>query len=302
MLLLTIVYDNCNEEIIDEINGMKKYFRDRDIIVGFSESIEYNTHFLKIFCEDALVNKRFTNVFDLYMSNILYNVVIDEYYKKDMQGFLTDTYFFLKYEEIKDIKRLSLEAFKSEGAILNEYMVYFRNRKNSIIQKIMECIKENKEINIKGFITFRMKDLLEDLESIIDKVVESYMVEKEYNEFINLLKYFVEIQDSKIDKVNILIQRDGSYKVLDESGNNIMDLLLNDLSEVKYTGTVNIEDMLISGLITNAPKSVVIHGAENCTNKEVLDTIKKVFENRAIICDECSMCKKIKHGIKLLKD
>jgi putative sporulation protein YtxC len=302
MLLLTIVYDNCNEEIIDEINGMKKYFRDRDIIVGFSESIEYNTHFLKIFCEDAFVNKRFTNVFDLYMSNILYNVVIDEYHKKDMQGFLTDTYFFLKYEEIKDIKRLSLEAFKSEGAILNEYMVYFRNRKNSIIQKIMECIKENKEINIKGFITFRMKDLLEDLESIIDKVVESYMVEKEYNEFINLLKYFVEIQDSKIDKVNILIQRDGSYKVLDESGNNIMDLLLNDLSEVKYTGTVNIEDMLISGLITNAPKSVVIHGAENCTNKEVLDTIKKVFENRAIICDECSMCKKIKHGIKLLKD
>jgi len=302
MLLLTIVYENDNEDIIDEINKMKKYFLDRDIVIGFSESIECSTHFLKIFCEDYSVNKRFTDIFNLYISNILYNVVINEYYKKNMHGFLMDTYFFLKYDEIKEIKRLSLEAFKSEGAILNEYMVYFRNRKNSIIQKIIECISVNKEINIKGFITFRMKELLEDLESIIDKVVESYMIEREYNEFINLLKYFVEIQDSKIDKVNILIQKDGSYKVQDEDGNNIMDSLFSDLSEVKYSGTINIEDMLISGLITNAPKTIIIHGTENCTNKEVLDTIKKVFENRAIICNECNMCKKIKHGIKLFKD
>lgn len=298
MLLLTVVYDNSKEDIVDAINEMKKYFRDRDIVVGFSESLENSTHFLKIFCEDSLVNKKFTSIFNLYMSNILYNVVIDEFYKKEMQSFLTDTYFFLKYDEIKDIKKLSLEALKSEGAILNEYMVYFRNRKNSIIQRIMECIEENKEINIKGFITFRMKELLEDLESIIDKVVESYMVEKEYNEFINLLKYFVEIQDSKIDKVNILIQKDGSYKVEDEVGSNIMDTLFSDLSEAKFTGAVNIEDMLISGLITNAPKSVIVHGAENCTNKEVIDTIKKVFEDRAIICNECDLCEEIKHSIK----
>jgi putative sporulation protein YtxC len=298
MLLLTVVYDNSKEDIVDEINEMKKYFRDRDIVVGFSESLENSTHFLKIFCEDSLVNKKFTSIFNLYMSNILYNVVIDEFYKKEMQSFLTDTYFFLKYDEIKDIKKLSLEALKSEGAILNEYMVYFRNRKNSIIQKIMKCIEENKEINIKGFITFRMKELLEDLESIIDKVVESYMVEKEYNEFINLLKYFVEIQDSKIDKVNILIQKDGSYKVEDEAGSNIMDTLFSDLSEAKFTGAVNIEDMLISGLITNAPKNVTVHGAENCTNKEVIDTIKKVFEDRAIICNECDLCEEIKHSIK----
>ncbi len=31
------------------------------------------------------------------------------------------------------------------------------------------------------------------------------MVDKEYNEFIKLLKYFVEIEESKLDKLNILI-------------------------------------------------------------------------------------------------
>ena len=35
-----------------------------------------------------------------------------------------------------------------------------------------------------------MRELREDIEFIIDKV-EKYMVEKEYTEFIKLLKYFV---------------------------------------------------------------------------------------------------------------
>ncbi|MBL4938170.1 putative sporulation protein YtxC [Clostridium sp. YIM B02515] len=299
MLLLTVVYDNSKEDIVDSFSKMKKYFHDRDIIVGFSESIESNTHFLKIFCDDNAFNTRFNNIFNLYTANILYDIVIDEFYKKEMQSFLTDTYFFLKYDEIKEIKKLSLDALKSEGAILNEYMVYFRNRKNSIIQKIIECIEENKEINIKGFITFRMKELIDDMESIIDKVVESYMVEKEYSEFIKLLKYFVEIQESKMEKVNIIIRPDSSYDIKDEHGNDIMDVLFSDLSEAKYSGAVSIDDMLISGLITNAPNIVAIHGVENCSNKELLDTIKNVFGDRVSFCNSCELCEKIRTGVKV---
>ncbi|MCM0650616.1 putative sporulation protein YtxC [Clostridium swellfunianum] len=299
MLLLTVVYDNSKEDIIEQFNEMKKYFHDRNIIVGFSESIDNNTHFLKIFCDDNALNERLINIFNLYMANILYNVVVDEFYKKDMQSFLTDTYFFLKYDEIKDIKELSVEALKSEGEILNEYMVYFRNRKNSMTQKIIECLEDNKEINIKGFITFRMKELKEDLESIIDKVVESYMVDKEYNEFIKLLKYFVEIQDSKIEKVNIIIKADGTYVVQDGTGKDIMEVLFSELSEAKYSGTVNMDDLLISGLITSAPSTLAIHGEENCINKEIIETIKKVFGDRVVFCRSCDMCEKVKAGVKI---
>lgn len=299
MLLLTVVYDKCREDIVERVSEIKKYFNDRNIIVGFSESIENNTHFLKIFCDDNAYNARLTKVFNLYMADILYDIVIEEFYKKEMQNFLTDTYFFLKYDEIKEIKSLSLKALKSQGAITDEYMVYFRNRKNSIIQKIMECIEENKEINIKGFITFRMGELREDLESIIDKVVENYMVEKEYNEFIKLLKYFVDLQDSKIDKINIIIESDGNYLLQDTFGKDVTDILFNDLVEAKFSGAVSIDDMLISSLITNAPKSVVIHGSENCSNKEILDTIKNVFGDRAVFCNKCSMCEKSAPKIKL---
>ena len=52
------------------------------------------------------------------------------------------------------------------------------------------------------------------------------------------------------------------------------------------------EDIIISGLITNSPKILKIHGKEYCNNKEFLETIAKVFENKVIYCENCELCKK----------
>ena len=299
MLLLTVVYDKAREDIIEQVAEIKDYFQAKDVAFGVSESIEGNTHFLKIFCSDEKFNDRLLNVFNIYMANVLYNVVIDEFYNKEMDYFLTDTYFFLKNDEVAEIKKKSKLALKSEGAILDENMVYCLNRKNDILKKIIQCIEENKEINIKGFITFRMKEMRESLENIVDKVVESYMVEKEYDEFIKLLKYFVDIQESKIDEVNIVVKNDGTYMIQDGKGNDIFAQMLNELEEIKYTGMVSVEDMLISSLITNSPKSIIIHCAENSINKELIETIQNVFLDRVKICSKCKICESIKHSLKV---
>ena len=236
---------------------------------------------------------RLRNVFNIHIANILYNVVIDEFYNKDMMDFLSDTYFFLKYDEIKEIKENSIETLKGEGSIVDENSIYCINKRNAIIDKIVQCIDENKEINISGFITFRMKELKDDLETIIDKIVEKYMVEKEYNEFIKLLKYFVEIQESKIDLINIDINNDGKYIIRDKSDNDITEKLFSDLNDLRYRENTNVEDILISVLITNSPEKIIIHCAENCRNSELIDTIKKVFTDRVEFCDDCKPVKKL---------
>lgn len=296
MLLLTVVYNDDREDIIDGINKVREYFRYKNINIGISESIDSNTHFVKIYCDEEISTK-LLNVFNIHMANILYNVVIEEFYKKDILSFLSDTYFFLKFDEIKDIKQSSLDALRGEERIIDENSIYCMNKKNTVIDKIVECISENKEININGFITFRMKELKEDLEAIIDKVVEKYMVDKEYNEFIKLLKYFVEVQESKIGKINLIIDNGGEYSVQDEDGNDITSKLFNDLSDLRYKESTNMEDMLISVLITNAPEKVTIHCVENCKNSELIDTIEKVFTDRVNFCNDCKVCKKIKSSI-----
>lgn len=296
MLLLTVVYNEEREDVIDGINNIKEYFKSKNIVIGISESIESNTHFVKIFCEEE-INDRLRNVFNIHVANILYNVVIDEFYNKDMMSFLSDTYFFLKYDEIKEIRDNSLEVLKGEGAIIDENSIYCINKRNAIIDKIVQCIDENNEININGFMTFRMKELKDDLEGIIDKIVEKYMVEKEYNEFIKLLKYFVEIQESKIDLMNIEVCNDGKYIIRDKNGIDITERLFSDLNDLRYRENTNEEDILISVLITNSPEKIVIHCVENCRNSELIDTVKKVFTNRVEFCDDCKACKKIKRTI-----
>ena len=176
-------------------------------------------------------------------------------------------------------------------------MVYCINRKNKIIDKITKCIEENNEININGFLTFRSKELNAELECIVDKVVEDYMVEKEYDEFIKLLKYFVEVQDSKVDEVNILIEKNGDYYLRDENGNDLVGDMITELPDVRFDSKENQEEIIISAMITNAPKKIIIHCVQNCKNKELIQTISKVFVDRVHYCDKCSQCEIIKKGI-----
>ena len=46
----------------------------------------------------------------LYISNILYNIVIEKYRKKELFNFLTETYFFLKQEEILEVEEMIMKV------------------------------------------------------------------------------------------------------------------------------------------------------------------------------------------------
>ncbi|MBP2032861.1 putative sporulation protein YtxC [Clostridium algifaecis] len=282
MLLLNLAYNIERDDIFNGIKSIKEYFKSKNINIGISESVECKTHFLKIF-SDCELNKKLINVFNIYAANMLYDILIDEFYNKELDSFLNDMYFFLQNDEMNYIKNESLNIIKGKISIVDDNSIYCINKKNNIIKKIATFIDENNTINVEGFITFRMKDILDDIKSIIDKIVEEYMVEKEYDEFIKLLKYFVEIQESKIDYMDIVIENSGDYIIKNKHGIDITTKLFSQLTEFKTDKNASTEDLLISTLITNSPEKIIIHSIENCRNKEVIDTIKKVFTDRVMI-------------------
>ena len=290
MLVLKLVY-NKNIDFIREINELRTILKKKQISIGIVESVEQDSHIVKVLCDDDCYNEKTKGIINLYMSNVLYRVIIKEYKNKEMFQFLTENYFFLKQDEIMEVEDEIMKVLLFEESIKAENLVYCMNRMNSIIDKIKEFLEENSEININGFIRFRMKELREGIEEVINKVIENYMVEKEYKEFVKLLKYFVDIQESKIDEMHIIIKEDGNYLLKDKEGKNIFIDFMKELVESKIDTDAKMEDILISGLITNAPKKLVIHGKENCTNKEFLNTINNVFENRVDYCNNCNLCK-----------
>ncbi len=55
---------------------------------------------------------------------------------------------------------------------------------------------------------------------------------------------------------------------------------MKELAECKVDTEAKMEDIIISGLITNAPKKIKIYNEEYCINKEFIQTIKSVFGER----------------------
>ncbi|WP_026884457.1 putative sporulation protein YtxC [Clostridium akagii] len=293
MLLKSIVYSGNNEEIITGLDEIKYNLEVKGIKLGISEVIENTTHFIKIFCGQGDFTRRAEINFNLYLSMLIYKFLCREFFSKKIDGFINETYFFLKEEEISEVKNLCIKGFLGEGKIKDESEVYCINRKNSIIKKITDFISENDEINIQGYIRFRIKEMEEDFESIVDKIIEKYMVEKEYDEFIKLLKYFVDIQECKIDEVNIFASKSGEYRISDRHGNDITDKMSEGINATGFNSGSTKDDLIMSGLITLAPKKVIIHCLDYFTNKELVETIKKVFEGRVDFCDSCKSCKEL---------
>ena len=285
MLILKLAY-NEDLNFFNELQGLRELLKKKDILVGFVESIEKKTHIIEIICEENSYNEKVEEIINLYISNILYRIVIDNYRKKEIFEFITDNYFFLKQREILEVEDEIVKVLKCEETTKNEDSIYCLNRINSMVEKIKDCIREKQEINIEGFITFRMKKLRGDIESIIDKVVERYMVEKEYKEFVKLLKYFVEIQECKIEEINIIIEENSNYIIKNGDGKDLYYDFLKEITAEQGRLELNMEDVLISGLITSAPKNIIIYGKEKCTNKEFLDTIENVFGDK-VTFHEC---------------
>ncbi|MBE6064781.1 putative sporulation protein YtxC [Clostridium cochlearium] len=290
MAVFKIIYEDDFKEVIEGINILKAYF---EFEIGVCESIDNKIHFMKIYIPDEKLTTKTKNIFYLHIADIIYKIYIDKFLKERLVEFLEDSYFFLNSKDIEEIEGKIRDILTNNEKIIDSSNIYYMNKKNEIMDEILECIRETDEINIEGFLTFRTKSLEKKLKVIIEKVVEEYIVEKEYNEFIKLLKYFVNIQESRIDEVNIIIYKDGNYIIKDKNGIDITKELFKEFVSNNMSLEINLDDILISGLITYCPEKIVIHCVENCLNKELINTINNVFLKKVVYCNNCETCRKI---------
>jgi len=236
------------------------------------------------------VNCEFVNIFKHYTA-----IAIADYIVDTLELQLIEKLLFREYNYLKPLDR-KLIIEKLNSSLENEYydvnieVPYKVNKKAKILYKLMDFISHNDSIDIEGFMTFRLKRYSKDLKEFLDKIIEEYMMEKQYKEFIKLLKYFVNIQEPKVDYLNILVDKNGKYHFYDENNQIIDDSYIEEIVDDLNDTELNSDDLLISSLITIAPKKIIIHYANNIKNQEILETIKNIFDKRVFICNSCRIC------------
>ncbi len=233
--------------------------------------------------------------FKYILSNILAGVIIEHYESKLIRKIVKENFFYLNGKEQAAVidntrKLLGEERQVQPGGF------YKTARKSIIMREILKYLDTEKELNIEGFINFRLGMYVSELNETVERALEIFVAEREYNEFIKLLRYFVEIQECKIDTVHLLQSGDGRYLLYDDNKNSISGEYFDELRSEILDDTINYDDLLISTLITVSPNRILIHDIDEFKNKELIQTISNVFAERIILCSSCDLCSSLQES------
>ncbi|MGI5921849.1 MAG: sporulation protein YtxC [Syntrophomonadaceae bacterium] len=162
-------------------------------------------------------------------------------------------------------------------------------RKNKIAHRVLEYIYDNDFLVVEGFINFCLPDYHKEIKFAIDLAYEELKNEKEYNEFIKLLRYFVDSQPAKTTEVNLLMEDNGFY-LWDGKGIRIKEDFLSSYLDDILSDDISLDDILISILITIAPRRIIIHSNDQAADSSSVEMIKNVFKDRIQVCRGCERC------------
>jgi putative sporulation protein YtxC len=233
--------------------------------------------------------ERIKNLIKHYAAKILAEFIVVGEEKKIVSKIIEQNYNYFTGEERQIIYENALQLLNCNSGVVDEFG--FNTRLNKIFYKISEYLDTHHELVLEGFINFRLKDYRNKLLKTVDKAVDDYMQAMEYKEFIKVLRYFVDVQEPKIEEVHVVIAGANTYKILDSQGQAINNQYLENYV-FQTDEEINYEDLLITALITIAPYNVMVHISDKAVSavKSAVETIQSIFDGRVIFCCGCEIC------------
>lgn len=219
------------------------------------------------------------------VSDILSDTILLFFEPVLLDKILAFNYFYFDDFERKLIEKNCYDFILSNE---NEKLHY---RKEEICTSLLNYIIENKSMILDGFVTFRLPEYLNTLDYIVDESVNQYIIEKEYKEFINLLKMYIDSKESQTDIVH-LIYTNGESILLDSQKNviSLNDYMFNAqyLSDISFSSN----DYALNTLLTLLPRKIEIHLISY--EDEFINTLKLIFGTKIFICTDCNICRTYK--------
>jgi putative sporulation protein YtxC len=151
------------------------------------------------------------------------------------------------------------------------------SRRKLISAKIAEYLRSADTITLEGFVTFRLGDYVKNLEIEVERSIRQFFIERQYEEYINLLTTFVKMQVPKVPELHVFVQNNGSYKVEGAKPFEIPEDVINGFGIQSSNPVIEDDDFMIGFLLTCAPVRIFIHNSVLFRNKELLNTIRIVF-------------------------
>lgn len=221
-------------------------------------------------------------LFIFKLSEILTNCIIEFYEKNIVKRIINSDFFYFDTKERSMIYSNCMEILELKDT------KDFLERREKIFLCLYDYILEHKFFILDGFVNFRLFEYNSLLAEVVDTGVNKFVIDKEYKEFIELLRSYINSQKCKSDTIH-LIYSSGEPILLDNMQNLIM--YNNEINQYKYLSdiTFSSKDYCLNALLNLLPKKIIVH--EIVEEDEFIKTLKLIFQNRLMICKECNICK-----------
>lgn len=235
---------------------------------------------LIIHCSSTLIGDFINSI-----SDILSFLVIEKYEESLLKRLIFSNYFYFDIQERNAVLDITLNLLSE-----NDF-VFIDNRQKILHEEFYNYLLENNKIVLDGFINFRTKKYLSFLSSVIDDAVNHFIVEREYWEFISLLKVYINSEVSSMEHVYLIYSN--SESVLLDKDKNIINID-KDVFNAKYLSDISFSsnDYTLNTLLNLLPKKIYIHLSDGIYD-EFINTVQLVFEGRVEFCAQ-----PMKFGIK----
>lgn len=173
---------------------------------------------------------------------------------------------------------------------LGQVRGYRVNRKTTLVTQILSCLDHSSVFDIEGFLRFRAQEYKSEVNKAVEYALDEYVIEKEYLEFILLLKHFVDSQKPRLECLHVGMTPLGKFNLYNDEGDKVTHQFLEDY-QLDNVHELGYEDLLVSALIAVAPREITLHIRYE-GYKDTLKTIRSVFGDRVHDCDGCTLCEK----------
>lgn len=253
------------------------------------DQIYFSTNEFKCF-KNVIIHYRGNDddAFVEQISHILSYLVLDELEEGLLKKIIIRNYFYFDALERKKILDFCFDICSED------FTNYFDHKFTCLSNSFSDFLNSNdgssshKSIVLSGFTNFRLPDYLKILEEVVDEAVNTFLVEKEYMEFISLLKLYISSQKPQTDVVHLVYLKENP--ILLDNYRNIIPINKNSL-DAKYLSDISFSsnDYLLNTLLNLLPKKFYIHLAENFMD-EFISTLILIFDGKVELCNDCNLC------------
>ncbi|HEX3045051.1 MAG TPA: putative sporulation protein YtxC [Bacillota bacterium] len=286
--MVTISTLNLDTEIIDHLIQEINFLNREGINIQLSQKAAGEICFLGCSVsdeKDLAVKTAHEKTLRCYLANIITDLLMNGITKKYLQRIARTKYHYLDANELKTIAQNAFLYINSLRQ--NEDLGKMISRHNQILTEVNNYLDSDSNLFLEGFLRFRLKNYVQELEESVENAVDNFLVEQEYCEFIKLLRCLIEIQKPKVDEVHVVIKDQAPFRLFDKE---LQPVTQTELQEVLFelNQEVDDDDLLLSTLITISPARVILHLN---TKTEIIETILNVFRDRAVVCHGCELCR-----------